>query len=171
MGKSTWTSFYIQLFFCHIHPDFIRSLQIHRALHTGDVTKRARNLVGDWMGSKGGREERGAKNVHKGVCSIKHEQWFIYVFFRRPSAAQKEELQWMDLLVCVCMRVLLWYRWTDEAWRYNGGRYWISKDMQHGYGYAYALFLCACSKGFGIFWYIVLESKWELFWAFEALIF
>lgn len=24
--------------------------------------------------------------VHKGVCSIKHEQWFIYVFFRRPSA-------------------------------------------------------------------------------------
>lgn len=103
MGKSTWTSFYIQLFFCHIHPDFIRSLQIHRALHTGDVTKRARNLVGDWMGSKGGREERGAKNVHKGVCSIKHEQWFIYVFFRRPSAAQKEELQWIDLLVCVCV--------------------------------------------------------------------
>lgn len=25
------------------------------------------------------------------------------MFFRRPSAAQKEELQWIDLLVCVCV--------------------------------------------------------------------
>lgn len=46
-----------------------------------DVTKRARNL---WREIEWDMWKKG---VHKGVCSIKHEQWFIYVFFRRPSVS------------------------------------------------------------------------------------
>lgn len=116
MKKSTWASLLHWTFLLHIHPDVIRSLQIHKALHTGDVTKRARNFVGDWMRSKA-RWKNWTQR-----CLLDKTWTVIYLCVFSPSiSCTKKELQWI-LLVFVCVCVRLWYRWIDEAWkwRYNG---------------------------------------------------